>query len=126
LPNVVITAKDFSHDGESQGDSLLRYPRDLRRLLASVRTDMNVFDRAEIEVLENFGYTEAAHQLRHTVHMVSVPTADVAVTIPWPAWLDFDEAGHTLRDAHKRLQLKKTLSSVPKALGHVVQRLFSR
>lgn len=125
LPNVVITSKHFDHDIHSPAVACrVRYPRDVRRLLASVRTDLNVFDRDEIEILENFGYTEAVHQLRHTPHRVPTPNADAAVMMPWPEWMDVDHAIRTLRDTPNGFQWKKTLRAVPPALWHLVKRTF--
>jgi NTE family protein len=71
-------------------------------VVSEVRTDMDGFSTAEIEVLENHGYAlaEAAIQ-KHLPEFVSPDAAPFA--LPHPAWQDERSVRDALGQSHRRV-----------------------
>lgn len=68
-------------------------------VVSEVRTDMDAFSEAEIDVLENHGYqiAEAAIQ----THIPALIGTDAAgFSTPHPEWMDEPRVENALKDSH--------------------------
>jgi NTE family protein len=70
--------------------------------VSEVRTDMDGFSSAEIQVLENHGYALAEAAIRtHAAEFISPDAAPFA--LPHPAWQDERKVRDALRQSHRRV-----------------------
>ena len=76
-----------------------------------IRTDMNAFSDAEIQILENHGYFLAEAAIQNHLHHLIVPNPQ-RFQPPHPAWLDEDAVRRALRDSDKRFSLVKILAQL--------------
>jgi NTE family protein len=76
--------------------------------LATIRTDLDHFTAAEIEVLVNHGYAQCAAALERQPHLLH-GTPDVPPAWPFPAWADEGKVEVALRDSHRRFSLRRLL-----------------
>jgi NTE family protein len=81
--------------------------------IGTVRTDLNAFTEAEICVLENQGYLQAAHAIRIANITPLPPSLDL--NVPHREWMDEKRVFNALRDSYARFSLR-----------HLYQRLFTR
>lgn len=110
LPSIVVSTKLAALP--LHRDAPTRFPEEVRRQIAGVRTDMDVFNRDEIEILEDFGYTEADQSLRIYEPNSIAPRLNAPLNIPWRAWLDFGEVSKALRDSAKRFPFRRALQKL--------------
>jgi hypothetical protein len=110
LPSIVVSTKLSELSAcPLDGDAPTRFPEEVRRQIAGVRTDLDVFNRDEIEILEDFGYTEVDPLLQTYEPKSIAPKLNAPLNIPWRTWLDFDEARRALRDSDKRIRFRQAL-----------------
>lgn len=81
------------------GDAL-GYSKDIAKLIANIRTDLDAFSDGEARILENHGYLIADIALKIRVPKLYTNAPDI--TIPYPDWLPEDRAKEALRDSAKR------------------------
>jgi len=75
-------------------------------VLERIRTDIDAFSDAEMNVLENHGYWSAECSIRkhdRDLIPVGVPVA----VFPYPEWINESKIRRDLRDSHKRLSLRR-------------------
>ena len=86
------------------------YSRDLAEsVLSRIRTDLNVFSRAERGILENHGYMLANAASKTYLKPLIDQAATFAVHIPHPEWLGEGVEDHIreqLRNSHRRIVLR--------------------
>jgi NTE family protein len=110
LSSIVVSTKLAGRDARPlDGDAPTHFPEEVRRQIAGVRTDMDVFNRDEIEIIEDFGYTEADVSLQWYKPNSIAPRLSEPLNIPWPTWLNFGEAKNALRDSDKRFPFRRAL-----------------
>jgi NTE family protein len=113
LPSIVVSTKVSEASARPlDGGAPTRFPEEVRRRIAGVRTDMNVFNRDEIEILEDFGYTAANRSLQLYNPNSIAPKLNVPLNIPWPTWLDSGEARKALRGSEKRFLFRRALQKL--------------
>jgi NTE family protein len=113
LPSIVVSTKPPEEPAYPlDGDAPSRFPEDVRLQIAGVRTDMDVFNRDEIEILEDFGYIEADMSLQRYQPNLIAPRLNAPLNIPWPTWLDSGEAIKALRDSDKRFRFRRALQKL--------------
>lgn len=71
-------------------------------VVSEVRTDMDGFSAAEIEVLENHGYSLAEAAIRKYAREFISPDA-LPFALPHPAWQDERRVREALRESHRRV-----------------------
>jgi NTE family protein len=79
--------------------------------IGCIRTDMNAFSDAEIQILENHGYFLAEAAVQNHLHLLIVSNPQ-PFQPPHPAWLDENAVRRALRDSDKRFSLVKILAQL--------------
>lgn len=74
----------------------------VKTIIAKVRTDLDAFSRAEIEVLENHGYILAEAAIRRHLPSLAEPSSP-PFAIPHPRWMNEDWVGEALAESHRRI-----------------------
>lgn len=81
------------------GDTL-GYSKDVARLIAHIRTDLDSFSDGEARILENHGYLIADIALK--IRVPKLYTKAPELHIPYPDWLPEGRAKEALKDSSKR------------------------
>ena len=79
--------------------------------IGRIRTDMNAFSDAEIQILENHGYILAEVAIQNHLHHLITPNPQ-PFQPPHPAWLEEGAVRQALRDSDKRFSLVKILAQL--------------
>jgi NTE family protein len=93
---VGSSAKNYDKSFEGYSDELAN------EVVSEVRTDLDRFSAAEIEVLENHGYSLAEAAIRKHLSEFIAPDA-LPFALPHPAWGDEQKVRQALRESHRRL-----------------------
>ena len=72
------------------------------QVISNVRTDMDGFSKAEIEILENHGYLLADAAVR--THCPAMITHESPRIIPHPEWVEETAVRAALKNSHKRIR----------------------
>ncbi len=83
-------------------------PELIEGTLGAIRTDLDRFTDAEIEVLVNHGYAQCAAALERQPHLL-FGTRDVPPRWPFTRWTDEGAVEFELRDSHRRFSLRRML-----------------
>lgn len=78
------------------------YRADVVEAISKIRTDLDSFSRAEIEVLINHGYLLAAAAAERWLRPFGLISIDAEVDVPYPQRMDDDQALVDLSNSHKR------------------------
>jgi NTE family protein len=79
--------------------------------ISCIRTDLNAFSDAEIQILENHGYFLAEAAIQNHLHHLIVPNPR-PFQPPHQSWLDEDAVRRALHDSDKRFSLVKILAQL--------------
>jgi len=84
----------------------------IREVISQVRTDLDSFSAPEMSVLENHGYYGADYSVRNWLpQLLPARGAPKAVT-PYPEWTDEVAVRRELRDAGKRVSLRRVWRTI--------------
>lgn len=72
----------------------------VKQVISEVRTDMDAFSEAEIQILQNHGYMLAEAALRQHASWLISPEAPFR--LPYPSWVDDNRIKEALKDSKKR------------------------
>jgi NTE family protein len=81
------------------GDTL-GYSKDVAKLIAHIRTDLDSFSEGEARILENHGYLIADVALK--IRVPKLYTKAPELRVPYPDWLPEGRAKEALKDSSKR------------------------
>ncbi len=85
-----------------KADGLPVEQKHIAQRIANIRTDLNRFTDAEIEILINHGYLRAADKMMSKAGCL-LPAVPTPVEVPYAKWTDTGQLKKALRHSHKRM-----------------------